>query len=165
MHLCASATAMLPKLQKPRGQRFQGRTYCVNRRMLRDLYASGLSTRQVAAQMGCRETIVCKVCKDIIRDKSSAARLRRPPTSKHWRSARQQARRKMERHLGRRLCREEHVHHRNGNYTDQRLENLVVVSAADHARIHHPANPIPRHLRPERQAYMKKYLVNYRRAS
>src|ERR671923_1279770 len=44
----------------------------------------------------------------------------------------------MEQHLGRKLLRSEHVHHLNGDKLDNRLENLVVMSHAEHNREHHP---------------------------
>lgn len=42
----------------------------------------------------------------------------------------------MERHLGRRLGDDEVVHHVNDNKADNRLENLEVMTKAEHARLH-----------------------------
>lgn len=42
----------------------------------------------------------------------------------------------MEQHLGRVLSSSEEVHHRNKNKTDDRIENLEVLSTTDHARLH-----------------------------
>lgn len=42
----------------------------------------------------------------------------------------------MEEHLGRTLDRNECVHHINGDKTDDRIENLEVVSRSEHARMH-----------------------------
>ena len=42
----------------------------------------------------------------------------------------------METFLGRRLTPKEHVHHKNNDKLDNRLENLEVLSQADHAREH-----------------------------
>lgn len=43
----------------------------------------------------------------------------------------------MEQHLKRKLLTKEHVHHINHNRTDNRLENLELISASDHGREHH----------------------------
>lgn len=47
-----------------------------------------------------------------------------------------QHRRIMEEHLGRSLKRNEVVHHKNGNRSDNRLENLEVMTAGEHSSLH-----------------------------
>lgn len=42
----------------------------------------------------------------------------------------------MEQHLGRGLTTAEQVHHRNGQRSDNRIENLELVSASEHTRLH-----------------------------
>jgi len=46
---------------------------------------------------------------------------------------------RMEQSLGRKLKRGEHVHHRNGIKTDNRLDNLLLISHSDHSK-HHAKN-------------------------
>lgn len=44
----------------------------------------------------------------------------------------------MEEFLERKLSKNEHVHHINGDPKDNRIENLQVLSASDHGKAHHP---------------------------
>lgn len=132
--------------------------------MARDLYATGLSTRQVAQIMGCSGRAIADICVDILRDRVTTMRLRQPmQPSTHWRTCRAQARKIMERKLGRQLETWEDVHHKDEDYTNNADDNLEVLHEVDHAHVHHPTNPVPRHLRPERQAYMKRYFATYRK--
>lgn len=126
---------------------------------MRLLYLSGLSTRQVARLTGYSASYVHRLCQGILRDRVTAARLRQPALSKHWRTCRSVARRRMERHLGRKLRRDEHVHHKDGDFTNNEQANLEVLDALVHAYTHQPPNPVPRHHRPARKQYMQTYFA------
>lgn len=53
----------------------------------------------------------------------------------------------MEEHLGRPLRTDEHVHHINGDRKDNRLENLEVVSPAEHVALHRTGRALKPELR------------------
>lgn len=48
----------------------------------------------------------------------------------------------MEQHLGRKLTRKEQIHHINGDKLDNRIENLMVLSNAEHQRLHWKERPL-----------------------
>lgn len=154
---------MSPILAKPAATHWRGRLR-IDVEKVQAAYLHGLSTRQVAALFAISASRVSKICRSIARDRSTAARLRQPmQPSTHWRTCRAQARRIVERQLDRKLARHEHVHHHDGNWQNNTVANLIVLDQRTHAHVHRPPNPVPRHKRPARQAYMRQYLAQYQR--
>lgn len=48
----------------------------------------------------------------------------------------------IQRHLGRRLTKDEAVHHIDGDRLNNSIENLLLISYQDHAKHHHPLNAV-----------------------
>lgn len=145
---------------------------CIDRTEIARLYNSGLSTRQVASQMGFGFSYIGRICKELglSRTKSDAAILACPSKSTHWRSLRAHARKTVERSLGVKLNPDQVVHHIDGDPKNNALSNLKVMSNLEHGKLHHPpqftdeaGNSLPRHKRPHRVAYMRIYLAAYRK--
>ncbi len=113
---------------------------CISIYDVAPLWQAGLSTRQIAEVVGCGKSVVQKLCAryGLKRTKSEANIIRQPPTSTHWRSSRAAARTKMRRYLGRFLEPYEHVHHKDGDFTNNSLDNLEVLRDEDHYDLHWP---------------------------
>lgn len=63
----------------------------------------------------------------------------------------------MQEHLGRLLTADEIVHHKDENKLNNVIENLEVMSRADHLKLHRPAHDKRKWTHEERQAYSKMH--------
>lgn len=107
----------------------------VRKQQARDLYQRGLSTRQVAQLVNAAPSTVIGWLRDILRTKEQAWAVS-VHKSESPRKCRERARAKMERHLGRTLKTTEHVHHKDSDYTNNDLNNLIVLTEREHAELH-----------------------------
>jgi|TARA_R100001530_G_scaffold903_2_gene1576 hypothetical protein len=115
----------------------------------REMYLSGMSTRQVAKELNKGFATIYRWCKDIIRTKSESLKGDKHPLYKGghidengynriWVDGKLcfEHRVLVEKDLNCKLARDEYVHHINGNPSDNRLENLKVMSASEHTAYH-----------------------------
>jgi hypothetical protein len=131
---------------------------------IRAWYRAGMTSHQIAAYLGtCTYGAINWIVRDIARPKGHRPGTILRPETPHADTSRRRARLLMERHLGCELDPSQHVHHVNGDPFDNRLENLTVISASDHGKLHAKRNPIPPWKRPNVRAYMRTYLREYKR--
>ena len=116
-----------------------------------DLYVSGMSIPQICKEIGCTSGCVIPALKKAgiqTRSLSDAVHMAKAGRIYNWGKGYQGIcaeknkrmpyhRYLMEQTLGRKLLRTEHVHHIDGNKENNSLENLVVMSKAEHAKLHH----------------------------
>ena len=132
--------------------------------LLTDLFNKGLSSRQIAAQVGLSKSYAYKLLKGLglSRSRREAAILRQPFKSKHWRSSRQAARKIWARAYGP-IPKGYHIHHKDQDFTNNSLDNLECMDGGAHTSLHNrgPDYGIPRHLRPARRAYMQQWFSKH----
>lgn len=109
----------------------------LNEHLILKHYAQGFSTRQVADILGHSKSKVARVVAQhgASRDKSLAGQLRKPPRSRHWRTTRSMARRIFTRRFGP-IPKGYHIHHKDGDFTNNDVNNLECLQEAEHRRLH-----------------------------
>lgn len=108
------------------------------REEIRALYLSGLPIQRIAEDLGEPSYgAVQWIVRDITRSKSVAIAMGKPPKSMKRGACYARARTAARRYFGVSSSRQIHVHHKNGDITDNRKENLEILSVGDHNRHHH----------------------------
>ncbi len=103
-------------------------------------YLEGLSSRQVALALNLSKTSVGRLVKEIglSRDRTDAVRMAQPGgNATTQRSFHAEARKIVERSIGRKLSTWEHVHHKDRDWSNNSIDNLELMTASEHERFHH----------------------------
>ena len=112
--------------------------------LARKLYREGKNCREVGEIVGAHSVTVGRWCKDIIRKQigENSFSYKGGSVVNGYRKividgkTTYEHRYVMEKHLGRKLTKYEHIHHINHNGLDNRLENLKIVSMSEHKKEH-----------------------------